>query len=163
MLRDKLKNAQFRISLIGAVVLALIALVVGGIVASTLKLTGTAGAPGPGLYPLAICSLMAIACLYVIYSLLFGDSDGIVFKSALDFAAVNKPLTLLLLAVVAVATMPLFGFLGSMFLFNYIQLTYLEHERQPLGWRILYAAAISGGIFWLFKALMIFLPAPFWM
>jgi hypothetical protein len=50
-----------------------------------------------------------------------------------------------------------------MFLFNFIELTYLEKEPQPLLWRIIYSAAISGGIFWLFKALMIFLPLPFWM
>lgn len=163
MLREKLKNQQFRISLIGAVVFALLALVIAVIVASTLKLTGTAGALGPGFYPLTLCVLMGIAGLYVIYSLLYGDSAGIVFKSVLDRDAVSKPLALLLLAVLSVATMPLFGFLGSMFLFNYIQLTYLEKEKQPLLWRIIYSAAISGGIFWLFRMLMIYLPAPFWL
>ena len=63
---------------------------------------------------------MFLSCLYVIYSLLYGDSGRIVFKSVLDRDAINKPLALLILAVVAVATMPLFGFLGSMFLFNFV-------------------------------------------
>ena len=162
-MREKLKNQQYRVSLIGACVFGLLALVTAVIVVSTLKLSGTAGAPGPGLYPLALCVLMGVVCLYVIYSLLYGDSTGIVFKAVLDRDAVSKPLALLMLAVAAVATMPLFGFLGSMFLFNYVQLTYLEKEKQPLLWRIIYAAAISGGIFWLFRALMIFLPAPFWL
>lgn len=163
VLREKLKNPQFRISLIGAVVFTLFALVIGVTVASTLKLTGSAGAMGPGFYPLALCALMVVACLYVIYSLLYGDSTSIVFTGALNRATFNKPLALLLLAILSVATMPLLGFLGSMFLFNFVQLTYLEKEKQPVLWRIIYAAAISGGIFWLFRILMIYLPAPFWL
>ncbi len=163
MQREKLKNQQFRISLIVAVVLALLALVIGVIIVSTLKLTTTTTALGPGYYPLLISGFMFLVCLYVIYSLLYGDSTRIVFKSVFDRAAINKPLALLILAVVSVATMPLFGFLGSMFLFNFIQLTYLEKEKQPFVWRIICSAAISGGIFWLFRLLMIYLPVPFWL
>jgi hypothetical protein len=163
VLRERLKNQQFRISLLVAIVLALFALVIAAIVVSTLALTSTTNALGPGYYPVLICSLMFLTCLYVIYSLLYGDSDAIVYKAVINRAAVSKPLALLLLTVVCVATMPLFGFLGSMFIFNYIELTYLEIEKQTLGWRLIYSAAISGGIFWLFKAMMIFLPRPFWL
>ena len=130
--REKLKNPQFRISLIVAVVLALLALVIGVIIVSTLKLTTTTTALGPGYYPLLISGFMFLVCLYVIYSLLYGKSDRIVFKLALNRDAIHKPFALLILAVAAVATMPLFGFLGSMFLFNFAQLTYLEKEKQPL-------------------------------
>jgi hypothetical protein len=161
--REKMKNPQFRVSLIVAVALALLASIIAVIVVSTLELTTATAAVGPGYYPLLLCILMFVSCLYVIYSLLYGDSDRIVFKAVLDRDAVDKPLALLVLAVVSVATMPLFGFLGSMFLFNLIQLSYLEKEKQPFLWRIIYSAAISGGIFWLFRALMIYLPVPFWL
>ncbi len=163
MQREKLKNPQFRISFIVAVVLALLALVLAVIIVSTLDLTTATTALGPGYYPLLLSILMFLSCLYVIYSLLCGDSGRIVFKSVFDRGAINKPLALLILAIAAVATMPLFGFLGSMFLFNFAQLTYLEKEKQPVLWRMIYSAAISGGIFWLFKALMIYLPVPFWL
>lgn len=162
-LQEKLKNPQFRISLIVAVVFALFAMVIGVIVVSTLALKSVTKAPGPGYYPLLICILMFLACLYVIYSLLYKGSDRLVFKALLNREAINKPFALLMLAVVSVATMPFFGFLGSMFLFNFIELTYLEKEKQPLLWRLIYSAAISGGIFWLFKVLMIYLPVPFWL
>jgi hypothetical protein len=163
VLRERLKNQQFRISVIVAGVLALFALVVAGIIVSTLALTSPTTAPGPGYYPLLVCGVMFLTCLYVIYSLLYGDSEGLVFKAVIDRQAVSKPLALLLVTVVCVATMPLFGFLGSMFIFNYIELTYLEIDKQPLVWRLVYSAAISGGIFWLFKVMMIFLPRPFWL
>ena len=52
--REKLKNPQFRISLIVAVVLALLALVIAVIVVSTLDLTTATTALGPGYYPLVI-------------------------------------------------------------------------------------------------------------
>jgi hypothetical protein len=163
VLRERLKNQQFRVSLIVAIVLALLALTVAGIIVSTLALTTATTALGPGYYPLLVCGIMFLTCLYVIYSILYGDSDSIVYKAVIDRNAVSKPLALLLLTVVCVATMPLFGFLGSMFIFNYIELTYLEVEKQPLLWRLIYSAAISGGIFWMFKVMMIFLPRPFWL
>ena len=84
-------------------------------------------------------------------------------KSVLDRAALKKPLALFMLAIACVAAMPLLGFLGSMFLFCFIQLTCLEKEKQPLLWRLVYSVAIVGGVYWLFKALMIYLPAPFWL
>ncbi|MEW6671977.1 MAG: tripartite tricarboxylate transporter TctB family protein [Thermodesulfobacteriota bacterium] len=163
MQSEKLKDPKVRGSLVGAAVLALLALFVGGVVLSTLKLRHPTTVLGPGFYPLLLSVLMFIACLYVIYSLLFGDREAVNMKSVLDRAALKKPMALFLLSVVCVAAMPLLGFMGAMFVFCFIQMTYLEKEKQPLIWRLVYSAAIVGGVYWLFRALMIYLPAPFWL
>jgi len=163
VLNEKLKNPQFRISLVGAAALALLALFIGIVVVSTLKLSHPTTVLGPGFYPLLLCVLMFLACLYVIYSLLYGDSEAVISKSALNITAIKKPFALFVLAIVSVATMPLLGFLGSMFLFCFAQLTYLEKEKKPLLWRLTCSIAISGGVYWLFRMLTIYLPAPFWL
>jgi len=161
--QGKLKNLQFRISLAFAVILALVAVIIAITVLSTLKLSHPTTVLGPGFYPLVLSILMFLSCLYIIYSLRYGDSDSVVIKSTLDVAAIKKPLALFFLAIACVAAMPLLGFLGSMFLFSYVQMTYLEREKKLLLWRIIYSASIAGGVFLLFKALQIYLPVPFWL
>jgi len=161
--QEKLKVPQFRVSLICAVVLAMVAAVIAITVLSTLKLSHPATILGPGFYPLLLSALMFCSCLYIIYSLLYGDSDNVVIKTVLDGSAIKKSLVLFILAIGCVAAMPLLGFVGSMFLFSFVYMTFLEQKKQPLLWRLIYSAAIAGGVFMLFKALQVYLPAPFWL
>lgn len=163
MQREKLNNPQFRLSLAGAGVMALLALFIGVVVVSTLKLRHPTTVLGPGFYPLLLSVLLFFASLYILFSLLRGSGGELAMKSVLNRAVLKKPLALFILVSVCVVAMPLLGFLGSMFLFCFIQLTYLEKERRSLLWRLVCSVAIVGGVYWLFKALMIYLPAPFWL
>lgn len=161
--QEKLNNPKLRISLACAILLALLAVIIAITVLSTLELSHPTTVLGPGFYPLSISILMFLSCLYIIYSLLYGDRDSVVIKSALDVTAFKKPIVLFVLAIACVAAMPLLGFIGSMFLFSYVYMTFMEQKKQPLLWRLVHSAAISGGVFLLFKALQVYLPVPFWL
>jgi hypothetical protein len=162
LLREKMTDPKFRVSLIGAVLFALLALFIGGVVLATLELTHATMVFGPGFYPLLLSVLMFVSCLVVIYNLLFGNTEQEVTKLGFSLAAARKPVLLAGLTVILFAAMPLLGFIGAMFLFCMIEMTYLEPEKEPLMWRIIYSAAISGGVYWLFYVLTVFLPVPFW-
>jgi hypothetical protein len=164
MQREKRKNPQFLISVAGAVVLALIALTAASTVFSTLQLTDEQVVLGPGFFPFALSVLLFLCCVLVIYTLLSRHSENVITKAVFNGEAFKRPVMLLALAAAAVAGIPLLGFLGSMFLFSFAELTYLEKQKQPLLLRFLYSAVIVGGLYWLFTALMKSpLPAPFWL
>ncbi|MEW6671953.1 MAG: tripartite tricarboxylate transporter TctB family protein [Thermodesulfobacteriota bacterium] len=163
MQQERLKNPRVRISLICAVILAALAAAIAVIILLTLKLTHPTTVLGPGFYPLLLSILMFVSSLYIIYSLLYGDSDRVAIKTVLDFIAVRKPLGLYLGVILCVAAMPVLGFVGSLFLFSFAEMTFLEKIKQPLFWRLIYSTAIAGGVFLLFNALQVYLPVPFWL
>lgn len=161
MEKEKPDKMNYRLSLMMAVFMALFALIISIIILFTLELSHKTMVLGPGFYPLLLSVGMLLASLYLIFQLLSGRSADAVMKHAIDRMTVSKPLGLFALAVVAVAIMPLLGFLGSMFLFSYVHLTYLEPEKQPLKWRLIYSVAIPVCVYYLFSALTISLPTPF--
>lgn len=163
LLREKLADPKFRISLIGAMIFALLALIIGVIVISTLKLRHPTMVFGPGFYPLLLSVLMFLASLSVIYHLLFGNAEREATKLGFSREIFKKPLMLIALTIVFFAAMPLLGFVVAMFLFSFVEMTYLETNKEPLIWRLIYSAAISGGVYLMFRALTIFLPVPFWL
>jgi hypothetical protein len=163
MEQEKPDKWNYRISLIAAIFMAVFALVISFVIVSTLELTHKTMVFGPGFYPLMLSVGMLIASLYLIYQLLSGRDAGAVMKQAMDKAAVGRSLSLFALAVIAVFTMPLLGFMGSMFLFSFVHLSYLEPKKAPLKWRLIYSAAIPVCVYYLFEVLSISLPTPFWL
>jgi hypothetical protein len=163
VLREKLADPKFRISLIGAILFALLALVIGVIVISTLELTHATMVFGPGFYPLLLSILMFLSCLAIIYALLFGNAEREATKLGFTRRSFKKPVLLAALTIVFFAAMPLLGFVVAMFLFSFVEMTYLEAEKEPFVWRVIYSAAISGGVYLMFRALTIFLPTPIWL
>ena len=163
MEKEKPDNLNYRLSLIAAIFMALFALVMSIVIVSTLELTHKTMVFGPGFYPLMLSVGMLIASLYLIYQVLSGRSADAVMKHAIDKLAVGRSFSLFALAVIAVATMPLLGFWGSMFLFSLVHLSFLEPKKQPLKWRLIYSVAIPTCIYYLFHVLSISLPTPFWL
>lgn len=158
---NNLKDREIRIGLIGTGIMALIALFLGIVVLFTLDLSHETMVLGPGFYPLLVCIIMFLASLYASFNLLFGKSEGLGVNATID--NLKKPLALFALIAVAVATIPLFGFIGSMFLFSILELTFFEQDNKSMLWRILTSALLSGGVFYLFRALGVYLPMPFWL
>ncbi len=163
MEKEKPDKLNYRLSLIMAILMAVFALVISIIIVSTLELSDKKMVLGPGFYPIILSIGMLIASLYLIYQLLSGRSADAVMKKAIDITGMGKSLSLFVLAVISVAAMPLLGFLGSMFLFSFVHLSYLEPKKQSLKWRLVYSVAIPVCIYYLFSALTISLPTPFWL
>lgn len=163
MAKDKPDIWNQRISLIAAIFMALFALVISVIIVETLELTHKTMVFGPGFYPLMLSVGMLIFSCYLIYQLVSGQSAEVLMKHAIDKSAFGRSLSLFLLAVIAVATMPLLGFWGSMFLFSFVHLSYLEPKKQPLKWRLVYSVTIPTCVYYLFHVLSVNLPTPFWL
>ncbi len=163
MEKEKPDHFNYRISLIMAIFMAVCALAISIVIVSTLELTHKTMVLGPGFYPLLLSVGMLICSLFLIYQLLSGRGGGAVMKQAIDKLAAGKSLSLFAVALVAVVTMPLLGFWGSMFLFSFVHLSFLEPRKQPLMWRLIYSAAIPTCVYYLFKVLSISLPTPFWL
>jgi uncharacterized membrane protein len=163
MEREKPDNFNHRISLIMAIFMAVFALVISVAIVATLELSHKTMVLGPGFYPLILSVGMLIFSLYLIYQLLSGRDAGAVMKQAIDRLAVRRSLSLFLLAVISVVTIPLLGFWGSMFLFSFVHLSFLEPKKQSLMRRLIYSVAIPTCVYYLFKALTISLPTPFWL
>jgi hypothetical protein len=159
---EKPDKLNYRLSLMMAIFMALFALVISIVIVSTLPLTHKTMVLGPGFYPLLLSVGMLMGSLYLIYQVLSGQA-GAVMKKAIDKMAVSRSLSLFVLAVVSVATMPLFGFLGSMFLFSIVHLSFLEPKKEPLMWRLVYSVAIPVCVYYLFSVLTITLPTPVWL
>jgi hypothetical protein len=163
MEKEKPDKLNYRLSLMTAVLMAVFALVISIVIVSTLELSHKTMVLGPGFYPLVLSVGMLIASLYLVYQVLSGKSADAVMKKAIDKLAVGRSLSLFALAVISVAAMPLLGFLGSMFLFSFVHLSFLEPKKLPLHWRLIYSVAIPVCTYYLFEVLTITLPTPFWL
>ncbi|HMM22569.1 MAG TPA: tripartite tricarboxylate transporter TctB family protein [Selenomonadales bacterium] len=163
MMDDRLSNFNTKVSVLFAMVLILSGGAGAFVIVNTLQLTDSNNVFGPGFYPLILCIMLLLTSFYLLYQLLYGNSESVVIKEVIDKAAAARSFSLLALIIVAVLAMPFLGFIVAMFGFSFIQMTFLDRNKQPLRWRIIYPAVISGGIYWLFTSLSIPLPVPFWL
>ncbi|HWQ75212.1 MAG TPA: tripartite tricarboxylate transporter TctB family protein [Syntrophomonas sp.] len=163
MEKAKPDHSNYKISLIAACFMAVFALVMSIIIVKTLPLTHESMILGPGAYPLMLGVGMLIASIFLTVQILTGRTEGVLMKHEIDFRNLGRPFKLYVLAVMAVAAIPLFGFMGSMFLFAFIELSFIEPQKVALVYRIIYSVAIPVIIFYLFKVLSISLPIPFWL
>lgn len=163
MEKAKPNNSNYKISLIAACFMAVFALAMSIVIVKTLPLTDESMILGPGAYPLMLSVGMLLASIFLTIQILMGRTEGILMKHDIAFGTLGRPLSLFALAVIAVVTIPLFGFMGSMFLFAFIELSFIEPKKVTLVYRIIYSTAIPVIIYYLFKVLSISLPIPFWL
>lgn len=163
MEQEKPDKLNRRISLSAAIFMALFALVMSVVIVATLPLTDKKWVLGPGFYPLLLSGGMLLCSLFLICQLAIGRGADAMILKGVDRVGLRRALSLFGLAVIAVGTIPLFGFLGSMFLFSIVHLSYLEPRKQPLMWRLIYSVSIPLCVYYLFEVLSISLPVPFWL
>jgi hypothetical protein len=161
--QEKPDKLNYKISLIAAIFMALFALVISVVIVETLPLTDKKWVLGPGYYPLLLSGGMLLCSLFLIFQLVSGRSADAMILKGVDRVGLRRALSLFGLTVISVGTIPLFGFLGSMFLFSLVHLSYLEPRKEPLMWRLIYSASIPLCVYYLFEVLSISLPVPFWL
>jgi hypothetical protein len=130
---------------------------------ATLPLSDPVYLLGPGLYPFALGVLLFIACCVVLLETLAGRHDDVDIRSLVEKASLKKPAGLMILIAIALAVLPLLGFLITIALFSFAEMSLLEQEKRNWWVNAIYAAAVAGGVYALFTALAMTLPEPFWV
>ncbi len=151
-----------KIGMTAVVLIAAFALVIALTTALTMPLSDPVYLLGPGLYPFALSLLLFIACCVVLVETAFGRHDDVDIRSLIDGVVLKKPAGLLILIVVCLIALPMLGYLITISLFSFIEMTFLEQEKRKWWVNAIYALAVTGGVYALFTALSMTLPEPFW-
>jgi hypothetical protein len=152
-----------RIGIAAILITAAFALVIAVATVVTLALQDPVYLLGPGLYPFTLSVLLFIACCIVFLETLSGRHDNIEIRSLVEKAALKKPAGLLILTVVSLAVLPVLGFLITISLFSFAEMTLLEQHKRKWWVNAIYAVAVAGGVYALFTVLAMTLPEPFWL
>jgi hypothetical protein len=152
-----------RIGIAAILIAAAFALVIAVATVVTLPLQDPVYLLGPGLYPFALSVLLFLACCLVFLETLSGRHDDIEIRSLVEKAALKKPAGLLILTVISLAVLPVLGFLITISLFSFAEMTLLEQDKRKWWVNAIYAVAVAGGVYALFTALAMTLPEPFWL
>ncbi len=151
-----------RIGMIAAAILAAFALVIAVTTILTMPLRDPVYLLGPGLYPFSLSLLLFIACCVIFVEIGRGRHDDIDIQSLITRIALKKPAGLLMLIVISLLALPILGFLITITLFSFVEMTFLEQERRRWWMNLIYALAVAAGVYALFTALSMTLPEPFW-
>ncbi len=162
MMKDHEITLKRRIGTIAVTVMAAFGLVIAITTALTLPLRDPVYLLGPGLYPFSLGIFLFIACVVVLLETRAGSHDHINVRTLVDRVAMKKPVGLLVLLGGSLLLLPIFGYVLSLFLFSFIELTFLEKEKRKWWINMIFASAVTGGVYALFSALTMALPQPFW-
>jgi hypothetical protein len=161
-MQEKETSLKRKIGMIATMIIAAFALVIAVTTALTMPLSDPVYLLGPGLYPFGLSILLFIACCVVFLEIRFGGHDDVDIRSLIDRVALKKPAGLLILIVVCLIALPILGYLITISLFSFLEMTYLEQEKRKWWVNAIYALAVTGGVYTLFTALSMTLPEPFW-
>jgi hypothetical protein len=162
-MQEKETVLKRRIGIVAVAITAAFALVIAVTTVLTMPLRDPVYLLGPGLYPFSLSVLLFIACVVVFLETWFGRHDDVDVRSLIDRVALKKPAGLLILIVVSLIVLPILGYLITLSLFSFIEMTFLEQERRKWWVNLIYALAVTGGVYALFTALSMTLPDPFWL
>jgi hypothetical protein len=151
------------VGILAVAILAAFALVIAVTTVLTMPLMDPVYLLGPGLYPFALSILLFIACGVVFLETWFGRHDNVNVRSLIDRVALKKPAGLVILLVVSLIILPILGYLITISLFSFVEMTFLEQEKRKWWVNMIYALAVTGGVYALFTALSMTLPEPFWL
>ncbi len=151
-----------RIGMIAAVIIAVFALVMAVTTILTMPLRDPVYLLGPGLYPFALSILLFAACCILFVETGLGKHDDTDVRSLITGVALKKPVGLLILIVISLIALPILGFLITISLFSFVEMTFLEQEKRRWWMNLIYALAVAAGVYVLFTALSMTLPEPFW-
>jgi magnesium-transporting ATPase (P-type) len=152
-----------RIGILVVVTMAAFALVIAVTTVLTMPLMDPVYLLGPGLYPFVLSILLFIACCVVFLETWLGRHDNVNIRSLIDRVAMKKPAGLVILLVVSLIILPVLGYLITLSLFSFVEMTFLEQEKRKWWVNAIYALAVTGGVYALFTALSMTLPEPFWL
>ena len=155
------RKRQFGIAAIA--IMAVFSLVIAVTTYLTMPLEDPVYLLGPGLYPFGLSILLFIACCVVFWEIRLGRHDDIDIRSLIDRVTMKKPAGLLALIAACLLLLPILGYLITMFLFSFAEMTLLEQEKRKWWVNMIYALAVTGGVYALFSALSMTLPEPFWL
>lgn len=151
-----------RIGILAVTIMAAFALVIAITTVLTMSLRDPVYLLGPGLYPFGLSILLFIACGVVFLEIWFGRHDDVDVRSLIDRVALKKPAGLVILIVISLIALPILGYLITLSLFSFIEMTFLEQGKRKWWVNLIYALAVTGGVYALFTALSMTLPEPFW-
>jgi hypothetical protein len=161
--KENIPSANRKIELIGAAVIVAFALVVTGTVYLTMPLFDPVYLLGPGLFPFSLGVMLLIACCVLFFEIRSGKHDVADMRALFDKSALKRPIGLMALLGVTLLLLPVLGFLICLFFFSFVEMTWLETEKRRWWINAIYAAAVTGGVYFLFEALTMTLPQPFWV
>ena len=162
-MRENMSNANRKIELIGGAVFAVFAIVIIVTVYTTMPLFDPVYLLGPGLFPFALGVLLLIGCGVLFFEIRRGKHDIADMRALFDKAALKRPLGLMALLAVTLLLIPMLGFVICLFFFSFVEMTWLEMEKRKWWVNAIYAACVAGGVYYLFEALTMTLPQPFWL
>jgi hypothetical protein len=162
MMQENETTLKRRINMIAATIMAAFALVIAVNTVLTMPLRDPVYLLGPGLYPFGLSILLFIACCVVFLEICFGRHDDVDVRSLIDRVALKKPAGLVILIVISLIALPILGYLITLSLFSFIEMTFLEQGKRKWWVNLIYALAVTGGVYALFTALSMTLPEPFW-
>jgi hypothetical protein len=160
---DNETTVKRRIGMMAVVIMAAFAAFIAVTTVLTMSLMDPVYLLGPGLYPFALSILLFIACCVVFLETRFGRHDNVNVRSLTDRVALKKPAGLVILLVVSLLALPILGYLITISLFSFVEMTFLEQEKRKWWVNVIYALAVTGGVYALFTALSMTLPEPFWL
>jgi hypothetical protein len=160
--KDNVPNANRSIEAAGAIIAAAFAIIVMAAVYMTMPLFDPVYLLGPGLFPFALGLLLLAACAVLFVEIRAGKHDTAGMRALFDKTALRRPLALMALLGVTLLLLPVLGFLICLVFFSFVEMNWLEMEKRSWWVNAIYAAAVSGGVYYLFNALTMPLPQPFW-
>jgi hypothetical protein len=160
---DNETTLKRRIGVMAVVIMAAFALVIMVTTVLTMPLMDPVYLLGPGLYPFVLSILLFIACCVVFLETWLGRHDTVNIRSLIDRVALKKPAGLVILLVVSLIILPILGYLITISLFSFVEMTFLEQQKRKWWVNMIYALAVTGGVYALFTALAMTLPEPFWL
>jgi len=119
-----------RIGMMAASIIAAFALVIAVTTVLTMPLRDPVYLLGPGLYPFSLSVLLFIASCVIFFEIGFGRHDDIDVRSLITGVVLKKPAGLLLLIVISLMALPFLGFLITISLFSFVEMTFLEQEKR---------------------------------
>jgi hypothetical protein len=162
-MRDNETSLKRRIGIMAVVIMAAFALVIAVTTVFTMPLMDPVYLLGPGLYPFVLGILLFIACCVVFLETRLGRHDNVNVRGLIDRVAMKKPAGLVILLVASLILLPILGYLITISLFSFVEMTFLEQEKRKWWVNMIYAVAVTGGVYALFTALSMTLPEPFWL
>ncbi len=162
-MKDNVPSANRSIEFAGAAVVAAFAILVMVTVYLTMPLVDPVYLLGPGLFPFALGLLLLAACVVLFVEIRGGRHDASGARVLLDKKTLRRPLALMALLGVTLLLLPVFGFVICLFFFSFVEMHWLERDKRSWWVNAIYAAAVTGGVYYLFDALTMQLPQPFWV